>query len=539
LSSRIAWSHTLRLATALARHRSRLPLAAAWCRWVERWLLGHSVYFGFGYARRMGQPTQTATNYTARSNIEPAQICPHANGQSAPRPGGARDVGSGAGSHTPSTASESFSPRAVSPAETLAVSGHSVYFGLGLTRAASPGEVRVTSGDASSMVGIPRANIVHRRVSEEALPPSSPPPVGPASCSAAREDDDMLTPTEYPPHTRVNPASPAETQAIKPRVAGCSDSATQETQAEAQFESELRLTRATSPAETQAMTTRAVACLGSPGTQAAAQLEREPVVERGASAEGAAVVEFGLTRETQAIKPRVAGCSGSGAQGTQAEAQLESELRLTRATSPAETQAMTTRAVACLGAQGTQAAAQLESELGLTRSYPRTPQSLRTPTQSKGPPRSYLLTPQSLRTPTQSKGPPRSPQSLRTAWEDLLARRRQSRVKVAWERLRCRCDVWAAARLRRGVSLHTRLSRALALLAAKASMADSEQRLSRAARSCWARRRVGIAFGRWLLHVEYAAKYGILCIVRQFWVNPSTLNLYLSRVNLKSVPISG
>jgi len=34
---------------------------------------------------------------------------PTANGQSAPRSGGARNVGRGAGSHTPSTASESFS----------------------------------------------------------------------------------------------------------------------------------------------------------------------------------------------------------------------------------------------------------------------------------------------------------------------------------------------------------------------------------------------------------------------------------------------
>jgi len=33
------------------------------------------------YARRMGQPTQRATNYTARSNIDTAQICLHANGQ--------------------------------------------------------------------------------------------------------------------------------------------------------------------------------------------------------------------------------------------------------------------------------------------------------------------------------------------------------------------------------------------------------------------------------------------------------------------------
>jgi len=64
---------------------------------------------GVSYAQRMGQLTQRATNYTARSNIEPAQICLHANGQSAPRSGGARDVGRGAGSHTPITASESFS----------------------------------------------------------------------------------------------------------------------------------------------------------------------------------------------------------------------------------------------------------------------------------------------------------------------------------------------------------------------------------------------------------------------------------------------
>jgi len=33
------------------------------------------------YARRMGQPTQRATNYTARSNIVTAQILLHANGQ--------------------------------------------------------------------------------------------------------------------------------------------------------------------------------------------------------------------------------------------------------------------------------------------------------------------------------------------------------------------------------------------------------------------------------------------------------------------------
>ena len=33
------------------------------------------------YARRMGQPTQRATSYTARSNIDTAQIFLHANGQ--------------------------------------------------------------------------------------------------------------------------------------------------------------------------------------------------------------------------------------------------------------------------------------------------------------------------------------------------------------------------------------------------------------------------------------------------------------------------
>jgi len=37
------------------------------------------------HGRRMGQPIQRATNYSARSNIEPAQIFLHANGQSAPQ----------------------------------------------------------------------------------------------------------------------------------------------------------------------------------------------------------------------------------------------------------------------------------------------------------------------------------------------------------------------------------------------------------------------------------------------------------------------
>jgi len=42
----------------------------------------HNGRFGRNiYARRMGQPTQRATNYTARSNIDTAQIFLHANGQ--------------------------------------------------------------------------------------------------------------------------------------------------------------------------------------------------------------------------------------------------------------------------------------------------------------------------------------------------------------------------------------------------------------------------------------------------------------------------
>jgi len=40
------------------------------------WCLGRAAY-----ARWMGQPTQRATNYTARSNIDTAQIFLHANGQ--------------------------------------------------------------------------------------------------------------------------------------------------------------------------------------------------------------------------------------------------------------------------------------------------------------------------------------------------------------------------------------------------------------------------------------------------------------------------
>jgi len=80
----------------------------------ERWLRVDAICayiytYDSIYARRMGQPTQRATNYTARSNIDTAQIFLHANGQSAPRPGSVRGVGRGAGSHTPSTATESFS----------------------------------------------------------------------------------------------------------------------------------------------------------------------------------------------------------------------------------------------------------------------------------------------------------------------------------------------------------------------------------------------------------------------------------------------
>jgi len=55
--------------------------------------------------------THTESNNLYRKvKIEPTQIFLHANGQSAPRSGGARDVGRGAGNHTPSTASESLLP---------------------------------------------------------------------------------------------------------------------------------------------------------------------------------------------------------------------------------------------------------------------------------------------------------------------------------------------------------------------------------------------------------------------------------------------
>jgi len=59
----------------------------------------------------MGQPTQRATNYTARSNIVTAQIFLHAKRPTAKArlEQAALAASAGAGSHTPSTASESFS----------------------------------------------------------------------------------------------------------------------------------------------------------------------------------------------------------------------------------------------------------------------------------------------------------------------------------------------------------------------------------------------------------------------------------------------
>jgi len=64
------------------------------------------------YARRMGQPTQRATNYTARSNIDTAQIFLHANGQRpkrAPIRQRSRRRQRRGEPHTEHTASESFS----------------------------------------------------------------------------------------------------------------------------------------------------------------------------------------------------------------------------------------------------------------------------------------------------------------------------------------------------------------------------------------------------------------------------------------------
>jgi len=61
------------------------------CRWAgrmkERLVRARKPQSNRIYAWRMCQPTQRATNYTARSNLEPAQIFLHANGQSAPRSG--------------------------------------------------------------------------------------------------------------------------------------------------------------------------------------------------------------------------------------------------------------------------------------------------------------------------------------------------------------------------------------------------------------------------------------------------------------------
>ena len=61
------------------------------------------------YARLMGQPTQRATNYTARSDIVTAQIFLHAKRPTAKArlEQAALAASAGAGSHTPSTASES------------------------------------------------------------------------------------------------------------------------------------------------------------------------------------------------------------------------------------------------------------------------------------------------------------------------------------------------------------------------------------------------------------------------------------------------
>jgi len=75
------------------------------------------IYIGFTLTLCSADgSTHTASNklyrkvkHWARPNLL------HANGQSAPRSGGACDVGRGAGSHTPSTASESFSPLLISP----------------------------------------------------------------------------------------------------------------------------------------------------------------------------------------------------------------------------------------------------------------------------------------------------------------------------------------------------------------------------------------------------------------------------------------
>jgi len=73
------------------RPGGHLPAAATLCRFAQT---GESIciyiyiytyvyiyIYMYVYARRMGQPTQRATNYNARSNIDTAQTFLHANGQ--------------------------------------------------------------------------------------------------------------------------------------------------------------------------------------------------------------------------------------------------------------------------------------------------------------------------------------------------------------------------------------------------------------------------------------------------------------------------
>jgi len=49
--------------------------------YIYAYAYGYRYRYRYRYARRMGQSTQRATNYTARSNIVTAQIFLHANGQ--------------------------------------------------------------------------------------------------------------------------------------------------------------------------------------------------------------------------------------------------------------------------------------------------------------------------------------------------------------------------------------------------------------------------------------------------------------------------
>ena len=63
-------------ASVLLKHPANLKI-----KWKEKEKVRQ---WRFVCARRVGQPTQRAANYTARSNIEPAQKFSHANAQSAP-----------------------------------------------------------------------------------------------------------------------------------------------------------------------------------------------------------------------------------------------------------------------------------------------------------------------------------------------------------------------------------------------------------------------------------------------------------------------